>query len=47
MLEEINIKNAALIENAHIEFSGGLNILSGETGAGKSMIIGSLLGKIK
>lgn len=42
MLEEINIKNAALIENAHIEFSGGLNILSGETGAGKSMIIGSL-----
>ncbi|MCJ7855448.1 DNA repair protein RecN [Lachnospiraceae bacterium NSJ-143] len=42
MLEELNIKNAALIKSAEIEFDKGLNVLSGETGAGKSMVIGSL-----
>lgn len=42
MLEELNIKNFALIESAHIEFDKGFTVLSGETGAGKSILIGSL-----
>lgn len=42
MLEQLYIKNVALIDEQTIEFSKGLNILSGETGAGKSIIIGSL-----
>lgn len=42
MLENIHIKNVALIEDENIGFSEGLNILSGETGAGKSMIISSI-----
>lgn len=42
MLEELIIKNYALAENLRIEFSCGFNILSGETGAGKSVIIGAL-----
>ena len=42
MLLDLQVKNLALIENAHIEFDEGLNILTGETGAGKSIIIGSV-----
>ena len=42
MLERIYIKNVALIEEAEISFGNGLNILTGETGAGKSMVIDSL-----
>ncbi|MBE5748856.1 MAG: DNA replication protein RecN, partial [Clostridiales bacterium] len=42
MLKSLYIKNIALIEETYIEFSNGLNILSGETGAGKSIIIDSL-----
>ncbi|MBR5468595.1 MAG: DNA repair protein RecN [Firmicutes bacterium] len=42
MLERLSINNIALIEKEEIEFGKGLNILSGETGAGKSMIIDSL-----
>ena len=42
MLNKLIIKNIALIDNAEIEFSTGLNVLSGETGAGKSVIIDSL-----
>lgn len=42
MLEQLYIKNVALIDEASIEFKSGLNILSGETGAGKSIIIGSI-----
>ena len=42
MLEELDIKNFALIESAHIEFEKGFTVLSGETGAGKSILIGSL-----
>ncbi|MBE6008333.1 MAG: DNA repair protein RecN, partial [Lachnospiraceae bacterium] len=42
MLEYISIKNAALIEEAEVNFRNGLNILSGETGSGKSMVIDSI-----
>ena len=42
MLLSLHVKNLALIEEAEVEFGKGLNILSGETGAGKSIIIGSL-----
>lgn len=43
MLLSLNIKNAALIQELRIDFSKGLNTLSGETGAGKSIIIDSLM----
>ena len=42
MLVSLHVKNLALIEEAEVEFGPGLNILSGETGAGKSIIIGSI-----
>lgn len=42
MLLYLHVKNLALIEKADVEFSEGLNILTGETGAGKSIIIGSV-----
>lgn len=42
MLEELIIQDYALIETLHITFEGGLNILTGETGAGKSIIVGAL-----
>lgn len=47
MLLELNIENFAIIENMNIEFEGGLNVITGETGSGKSIIIdglGMLLG---
>ena len=42
MLESLKVKNLALIENCEIEFTKGLNILTGETGAGKSILLGSV-----
>ncbi len=42
MLEQLSIENYALIENLSVDFSKGLNILTGETGAGKSIIVGAL-----
>ena len=42
MLQQLSIKNIALIEELSIEFESGFNVLSGETGAGKSIIIDSL-----
>ncbi len=42
MLLELNIRNIALIERLRIEFHAGLNVLTGETGAGKSIVIDSM-----
>jgi DNA repair protein RecN (Recombination protein N) len=42
MLRELYIKNFALIEDLTLRFDGNLNILSGETGTGKSIIVGAL-----
>ncbi len=42
MLQNLHVKNLALIDECEVEFDEGLNILSGETGAGKSIIIGSI-----
>ena len=42
MLEQLHVKNLALIEEAEVFFDKGLNILTGETGAGKSILIGSV-----
>jgi len=42
MLARLHIENFALIDNLDIEFSDGLNVLTGATGAGKSIIIGAL-----
>ena len=48
MLQKLYIKNLAIIEELLIDFESGLNIITGETGSGKSLIIQSiqlLLGK--
>lgn len=42
MLASISIKNYALINELHIDFSSGLSIITGETGAGKSILLGAL-----
>ena len=42
MLLSLHVKNLALIEETEVEFAPGLNILTGETGAGKSILIGSV-----
>ena len=42
MLLHLHVKNLALIREAEIDFAEGLNILTGETGAGKSILIGSM-----
>src|SRR5471030_2515450 len=42
MLQKLSISNYALIDNLEISFEQGLNILTGETGAGKSIILGAL-----
>ena len=41
-LEEISIRNLGAIEQAHLTFGRGLNVLTGETGAGKTMILTAL-----
>ncbi len=42
MLVSLHVKNLVLIEEAEVEFHEGLNLLTGETGAGKSIVIGSI-----
>jgi DNA repair protein RecN (Recombination protein N) len=42
MLLNLHVKNIALIDDVEIDFGQGLNILTGETGAGKSLIIESV-----
>jgi len=42
VLRSLSIKNYALIEQLEVEFSPGLNVITGETGAGKSIIVGAL-----
>lgn len=42
MLEELSVTNYALIDDIQVTFSKGLNILTGETGAGKSLLVGAL-----
>ncbi|MFZ2590485.1 MAG: AAA family ATPase, partial [Leuconostoc citreum] len=43
MLENLVIENFAIIEKIDLQFEDGMTVLTGETGAGKSIIIGALL----
>ncbi len=42
MLQTLRVRNLALVEDIQVEFQAGLNVITGETGAGKSVIIGAL-----
>lgn len=42
MLEELSVQNYALVDRLSVRFSEGMNVLSGETGAGKSILVGAL-----
>ena len=42
MIETLRIENVAIVERAELEFGPGLNVLTGETGAGKSMVLCAL-----
>lgn len=42
MLKALSVKNLSIIEDIHIEFDCGLNIITGETGAGKSILVGAI-----
>ena len=42
MIQSLKIKNYALIQKLKIQFSNGLTIITGETGAGKSILLGAL-----
>ncbi len=42
MLESLHVKNMALIKDAELELKSGLNVLSGETGAGRSLLLGAV-----
>ncbi len=42
MIESLRIRNLAVVEEAVVDFVPGLNVLTGETGAGKSLILGAL-----
>ena len=42
MLKELLVENIALIENARLVFENGFNVLTGETGAGKSLVIDAI-----
>lgn len=42
MLDYLRVENFAVVEKVELEFSGGLNVMTGETGAGKSILIGAI-----
>lgn len=42
MLQQLHVKNLAIVEEVRVEFGAGLNVITGETGAGKSVLIGAL-----
>lgn len=42
MLERLSVRNLAIVESADVEFVAGLNVITGETGAGKSVLMGAL-----
>ena len=42
LIETLRIENLAIVESEEIEFGPGLNVLTGETGAGKSIVLGAL-----
>ncbi|MDH5567510.1 MAG: AAA family ATPase, partial [Myxococcales bacterium] len=42
MIEVLRIADLAIVERAEVEFGRGLNVLTGETGAGKSIVLGAL-----
>ena len=42
MLEELSVSNLGLIENLNVSFGEGFNVITGETGVGKSMLLGAL-----
>ncbi|MYL07418.1 MAG: AAA family ATPase, partial [Gemmatimonadales bacterium] len=42
MLRELRVRNFAVVEEATLEFGPGLSVLSGETGAGKSLLVEAL-----
>ena len=42
MLNYLHIENIAVIENTELELIGGFNVLTGETGAGKSIVIDAI-----
>lgn len=42
MLVNLHVKNLAIIDEVEVDFSENMNVLTGETGAGKSIIIGSV-----
>ncbi|MBV9544204.1 MAG: AAA family ATPase, partial [Chloroflexi bacterium] len=47
MLQELTIRNFAILERLHVQWAPGLNVITGETGAGKSILVdavGALLG---
>lgn len=42
MITTLHIKNIGIIEDLNVDFNNGFNVLTGETGAGKTLIIGAL-----
>ena len=42
MLTRLSVRNLAIVESADVDFDGGLNVITGETGAGKSVLMGAL-----
>ena len=42
MLKSLRVRNYAVVEGVDVEFGPGLNVLTGETGAGKSVLMGAL-----